>query len=102
MLDLLPEYQARADALSLIYMKSDDGRLVPLDTLAKVTQDAGPLTIHHLGQLPSVTVSFNLKPGVALGQAVEDFSNLTHNLPATITGAFQGTAKEFENSVRNL
>src|SRR5215510_7220968 len=101
MLDLLPEYQARPDALSLIYMKSDEGRLVPLDTLAKVTQDAGPLTIHHMGQLPSVTVSFNLRPGFSLGEAVEQFNELTRNLPDTISGAFQGTAREFENSVRN-
>jgi HAE1 family hydrophobic/amphiphilic exporter-1 len=102
LLDLLPEYQARPEALSLIYIKSDDGRLVPLDTLAKVTQDAGPLTIHHLGQLPSVTVAFNLKPGVSLGEAVDQFSELTRNLPATISGSFQGTAREFENSVKNL
>jgi HAE1 family hydrophobic/amphiphilic exporter-1 len=102
MLDLLPQYQARPDALSLIYMKSDDGNLVPLDTLAKITQDAGPLTIHHLGQLPSVTVSFNLKPGVSLGDAVEQFNEATRSLPAAINGAFQGTAREFENSVKNL
>jgi len=101
MLDLLPEYQARPDALSMIYMKSD-GRLVPLDTLAKVTQDAGPLTIHHLGQLPSVTVSFNLRAGFSLGEAVDQFTELTRNLPATINGAFQGTAREFANSVSNL
>jgi len=102
MMDLLPEYQSRPDALSLIYMKSDDGRLVPLDTLAKIFQDAGPLTIHHLGQLPSVTVSFNLKPGVSLGDAVSEFNEVTRNVPASITGAFQGTAREFENSVKNL
>jgi len=102
MLDLLPEYQARPDALSMIYMKSDDGRLVPLDTLAKVTQNAGPLTIHHLGQLPSVTVSFNLRAGFSLGEAVDQFTELTRNLPATISGAFQGTAREFSNSVSNL
>jgi len=102
MLDLLPEYQARPDALSLIYMKSDDGQLVPLDTLAKLTQDAGPLTIHHLGQLPSVTISFNLKPGVSLGDALTSISDITRNVPESISGAFQGTAREFENSVRNL
>jgi hydrophobic/amphiphilic exporter-1 (mainly G- bacteria), HAE1 family len=102
MIDLLPQYQARPDALSLLYMKSADGQLVPLDTLAKVTQDAGPLTIQHLGQLPSVTVSFNLKPGVALGEAVEQFNELTRNLPPTLSGAFQGTAREFEKSVSSL
>jgi hydrophobic/amphiphilic exporter-1 (mainly G- bacteria), HAE1 family len=102
MLDLLPEYQARPGALSAINMKSEDGRLVPLATLAKVTEDAGPLTIQHLGQLPSVTISFNLKPGVSLGEAVEQFNELTRNLPPTISGAFQGAAREFEKSVGNL
>jgi len=102
MLDLAPEYQARPDALSLIYMKSDDGRLVPLSTLARITQDAGPLTLHHLGQLPSVTISFNLKPGIALGEGVAQFTELARNLPATLSHGFQGTAREFENSVRNL
>src|SRR5262249_9103525 len=62
MLDLLPEYQARPDAISLLYMKSDDGRLIPLETLARLTQDAGPQTVHHFGQLPAVTISFNLNP----------------------------------------
>src|SRR5262245_37245003 len=102
MLDLAPEYQSRPEALSLIYVKSDEGKLVPLDTLARISQDAGPLTIHHLGQLPSVTVSFNLKPGISLGDAVAQFNDATRNLPASITGAFQGTAREFENSVKNL
>jgi HAE1 family hydrophobic/amphiphilic exporter-1 len=101
MLDLLPEYQARPDRLP-IFLKSDDGQVVPLKTLAKVTQDVGPLTIHHLGQLPSVTVSFNLKPGVSIGEAVDQFNELTRNLPATISGSFQGAAREFENSVGNL
>jgi hydrophobic/amphiphilic exporter-1 (mainly G- bacteria), HAE1 family len=102
LLDLLPEYQARPEALSLIYVKSDEGKLVPLDTLTKVTQDAGPLTIHHLSQLPSVTISFNLRPGVSLGEAVDQISEITRSLPTSVSGAFQGTAREFENSVRNL
>jgi HAE1 family hydrophobic/amphiphilic exporter-1 len=75
---------------------------VPLDTLTKVTQDAGPLTIHHLSQLPSVTISFNLRPGVSLGEAVDQISEITRSLPTSVSGAFQGTAREFENSVRNL
>src|SRR5262245_7733806 len=102
LLDLLPQYQARPEALSLIYIKSDEGKLVPLDTLAKVTQDAGPLTIHHLSQLPSVTVSFSLRPGVSLGDAVDRISEITRNLPGSVSGSFQGTAREFENSVRHL
>ncbi len=71
MLDLQPEYQSRPDAISMLYMKSDDGLLIPLNTLARLTQDAGPQTVHHFGQLPAVTISFNLRPGVSLGDAVE-------------------------------
>jgi HAE1 family hydrophobic/amphiphilic exporter-1 len=102
MLDLAPEYQERPDAISLLYIKSTDGRLVPLDTLAHMTQDAGPQTIHHLGQLPSVTLSFNLKPGISLGDAVTRVEEIMRGLPATISGSFQGTAREFANSVQNL
>jgi HAE1 family hydrophobic/amphiphilic exporter-1 len=102
MLDLAAEYQNRPDAISLLYIKSTTGRLVPLDTLASMTQDASPQTIHHLGQLPAVTLSFNLKPGVSLGDAVGQVKELTSNIPATISGSFQGTAREFENSVQNL
>jgi len=102
MLDVLPQYQARTDAISMLYMKSDDGQLVPLNTLAQMTQDAGPQTIHHFGQLPAVTISFNLKPGVSLGDAVTQINELVRNLPATVSGSFQGTAKEFENSIKNL
>src|SRR5215831_12804926 len=102
MLDLLPQYQARPDAISLLYMKSDDGLLVPLSTLARMTQNAGPQTVHHFGQLPAVTISFNLKPGVSLGDAVAQIEDLTRGLPATISGAFQGTAREFEKSISNL
>jgi HAE1 family hydrophobic/amphiphilic exporter-1 len=102
MLDLLPEYQSRPDAISLLYMKSSTGQLIPLNTLARLTQDAGPQTVHHFGQLPAVTISFNLKPGVSLSDAVEQINSITSTLPATVSGAFQGTAREFENSVQNL
>jgi HAE1 family hydrophobic/amphiphilic exporter-1 len=102
MLDLLPQYQARPDSINLLYMKSDDGQLIPLNTLARLTQDAGPLTVHHFGQLPAVTISFNLKPGVSLSDAVTQIQTITNTLPATISGAFQGTAREFENSIQNL
>ncbi len=68
MLELDPKYQAHADSISEIFLKSGTGQLVPLDTLVKKHEDAGPLSINHSGQLPSVTISFNLKPGVALGR----------------------------------
>jgi len=102
MLDLAPEYQNRPDAISLLYIKSTGGQLVPLSTLARMSQDVSPQTIHHLGQLPAVTLSFNLKAGVSLGEAVAQVEELTRGIPATISGSFQGTAREFENSVQNL
>ncbi|MBI1786713.1 MAG: efflux RND transporter permease subunit [Acidobacteria bacterium] len=103
LLELEPKFQAHADLLSMLYFKTSDGRLAPLDTVAKLTQDAGPQTINHSGQLPSVTISFNLKPGVALGDAVNDIDDLAAQLlPATVTTSFQGTAKAFQSSLKNL
>jgi HAE1 family hydrophobic/amphiphilic exporter-1 len=102
-LELKPDYQADAAALSLLYVRSSSGVLVPLDAVARMTRGYGPLTINHSGQLPSVTVSFNLAPGFALGDAVSAFNDLAGRLlPATITANFQGTAQVFEASIRNL
>ena len=69
-LELLPEYRAEPSALAMLYVRSSRGDPIPLDTLAKFKHAAGPLTVNHLGQLPAVTLSFNLSPGVALGEAV--------------------------------
>jgi HAE1 family hydrophobic/amphiphilic exporter-1 len=102
-LELKPDYQVDAAALSLLYVRSSSGVLVPLDAVARITRGYGPLTINHSGQLPSVTVSFNLASGFALGDAVSAFNNLAGRLlPATITANFQGTAQVFEASIRNL
>jgi HAE1 family hydrophobic/amphiphilic exporter-1 len=102
-LELKPDYQLDASALSLLYVRSSSGALVPLDAVAKITSGYGPLTINHSGQLPSVTVSFNLVPGFALGDAVSAFNDIARRLlPATITANFQGTAQVFEASIRNL
>src|SRR5205823_5621001 len=85
LLELRPEYQADPRALSLSYFKNTGGRLIPLDTLAKVESDSGPQTINHYGQLPSATISFNLQPGAALGAVVDDIQNVaTAELPGTI------------------
>jgi HAE1 family hydrophobic/amphiphilic exporter-1 len=74
-----------------------------LNVLARITQGYGPLSINHSGQLPSVTVSFNLRPGYALGDAVAELNALSRSmLPATITASFQGTAQVFESSIKNL
>jgi HAE1 family hydrophobic/amphiphilic exporter-1 len=103
LLELKPQYQADPHALSLLYFKSSNGPLIPLDTLAKLKQDIGPQTINHYGQLNAVTVSFNLKPGAALGDVVAKVQDLASaTLPSGITTDFQGSAKAFQSSLGNL
>jgi HAE1 family hydrophobic/amphiphilic exporter-1 len=103
LLEMLQKYQEHTDGLQMIYLKSNSGQLVPLNAVAKLVMDAGPQSIPHSGQLPSVTISFALRPGTSLGQAtseIEDAAKAT--LPANITGAFQGTAKVFQDSMKNM
>jgi len=96
-------YQTEPSLLSLLYIRSAAGALIPLDTIVSTTQNVGPLTVSHSGQLPSVTVSFDLAPGVSLGQAVTAINKLaTRVLPASMTTAFQGTAQAFEASQQGL
>ena len=104
MMELLPQYQRDPAALSLLYIRSSNGKLVPLGTVAKLTRTVGPLTVNHLGQLPAVTVSFNLRPGVALGAAVEEIKKVERELrlPATLTTSFQGTVQAFQRSLQGL
>jgi HAE1 family hydrophobic/amphiphilic exporter-1 len=103
MLELLPEYQEHPDLLSLLHFRTFDGRLIPLDAFARTTTDAGPLTVNHSGQLPSVTLSFNLKPGAALGDAVTEIEDLAlRTFADNIRYNFQGAAKLFQDSFRNL
>jgi hydrophobic/amphiphilic exporter-1 (mainly G- bacteria), HAE1 family len=104
MMELLPRYQERPADLSLLYIRSSGGRLVPLNAVASLTRGVGPLTVNHLGQLPAVTVSFNLKPGVALGEAVSAIQALQRKLrlPATLSTSFQGTAQAFQASLQGL
>jgi HAE1 family hydrophobic/amphiphilic exporter-1 len=102
-LELEPRYQRDPAALSMLYIRSSEGQLVPLDAVAKLTPRVGPLTVTHLGQLPSVTISFNLKPGGALGDAVsqiEEFARM--DLPASIGTSFQGFAQVFQSSLQGL
>jgi hydrophobic/amphiphilic exporter-1 (mainly G- bacteria), HAE1 family len=102
-MELLPRYQMDPAALRWLYVRSNSGQLVPLDALASLTRSLGPLTINHLGQLPAVTISFNLGPGKALGDAVSEVEKLArHVLPATITTSFQGTAQAFQASMQGL
>ncbi len=102
-MELEDKYQANPAALSLLYIHSSNGNLVPLNAVASVSTDLGPLTVTHLGQLPAVTISFNLKPGVAIGDAVNQVQELAReSLPATMTTQFQGTAQAFESSLSGL
>ncbi len=102
-LELKPEYQRDPSQLSMIYVRSSKGKLVPISTVAEISPKLGPMTINHLGQLPSVTISFNLKPGAALGDAVSAIEKLAKEiLPDTITTGFQGAAQAFQASYRGL
>ncbi|PYP86211.1 MAG: acriflavine resistance protein B [Blastocatellia bacterium AA13] len=101
--ELEPQFQKDPSALSMLYIRSSKGQQVPLSTVAKLTRTVGPLSVNHLGQLPAVTVSFNLKPGVALGEAVESVGRMAREtLPSSITTSFQGTAQAFESSLTGL
>jgi len=101
-LELLPKYQRDPTALSKLYIRSSTGQLIPLDSLAKLKPTVGPLTVNHVGQLPSSTISFNLKPGVALGDAVDGISRIGAELPPTISTNFQGFAQAFQSSLRGM
>jgi HAE1 family hydrophobic/amphiphilic exporter-1 len=102
-MELEPRYQMDPSALQWLYVRSSNGQQVPLNVLANLTQTLGPLTINHAGQLPAVTISFNLKPGAALGDAVAKVQNLARQmLPATITTSFQGAAQAFQASMQGL
>ena len=102
-MELEPRYQMDPTALQWLYIRSGKGQLVPLDAVASLTRNLGPLTINHAGQLPAVTISFNLKPGAALGDAVAAVDKLARQmLPATITTNFQGAAQAFQASMQGL
>lgn len=97
------QYQLDPSLLSLLYVHSSGGQLVPLNAVAKLTYNVGPLSINHLGQLPAVTISFNLRPGVSLGDAVAAVNREAQQmLPSTISTSFQGTAQAFQSSVTGL
>jgi HAE1 family hydrophobic/amphiphilic exporter-1 len=103
-MELQPRFQADPSALSLLYVRSDSGALVPLNSVASLKPTIGPLAITHLGQLPSVTISFDLTPGVALSQAIAEIQTTTAEmrLPATINGTFQGNAQAFQSSLAGM
>ncbi|MGH6690607.1 MAG: efflux RND transporter permease subunit, partial [Gammaproteobacteria bacterium] len=102
MLELDPQYQRDPTALSRLHVRGNSGRLIPLDAVARMTPGLGPLTVTHLGQLPSVTISFNTKPGVSLSDATAQVEAVQRELrvPATLNTTFQGTAQAFQASLQ--
>jgi HAE1 family hydrophobic/amphiphilic exporter-1 len=102
-LGVAPEFQRDSSALSQLFVRSSSGRLISLDTVTTAKTQTGPLTISHTGQIPSVTISFNLKPGVALGDAVATIQQVADNtLPSAVSTSFQGTAQAFQDSLQGL
>ncbi|MBI5205366.1 MAG: efflux RND transporter permease subunit [Nitrospirae bacterium] len=101
-MELEPQYQMDPSALSMLYVRSNTSQLVPLYSLAAITKGLGPLSVNHLGQINAVTVSFNLKPGTPLGDAVKAVEKEAKVLPAAITTGFQGTAQVYQASTKGL
>ena len=102
-LEVEPRFQRDPASLSQLYVRSTNGKLVPLGAVTKIERTVGPLTVAHLGQLPAVTISFGLKPGVALGDVIPKIQSLARQeLPATISTGFQGSAQAFQSSFAGL
>ncbi len=102
-MEVAPEFQRTPEALSLIYLRTPSGKRVPLNAVASLEHEVGPLTVNHLGQVPAVTISFNLRLGYSLGEAETAVAELARKvLPATISYGFQGSAQAFESSMKGL
>ena len=102
-LEMAPQFQRDPSALNLLRVRSNTGRLIQIDAVTTAKTTVAPLTITHLAQLPSVTISFNLAPGVALGDAVDRVSELaTRTLPDTMHTTFQGAAAAFQSSLAGM
>jgi HAE1 family hydrophobic/amphiphilic exporter-1 len=102
-LEMAPEFQRDPNALSLLSIRSTSGKLIPLNTITKPYTTVGPLAVTHLGQLPSVTISFNLAPGVAIGDAVDQVEEVARQtLPDSVRTSFQGIAAAFQSSLTGM
>jgi HAE1 family hydrophobic/amphiphilic exporter-1 len=102
-LQVAPEFQRDPAAMSLLYVRSSNRALIPLESVAKLRTDVGPLSVSHFGQLPAVTISFNLRPGFALGDAVDQIKGLAAaTMPSTVSTTFQGAAQAFQDSLQGL
>jgi len=101
-MELDPQFQKDPAVLSSLFVRSTTGQMVPLSSLGRVKLGLGPLTVNHLGQITAVTLSFNLKPEVPLGDAVAAIEKEARDLPAGITTSFQGTAQVYQQSTTGL
>ena len=101
--EVLPKYQQDSVDLATLYIRSTNGKLVPLSAVTKIDRNTGPLTVQHLGQLPAVTLSFNLSNGLSLGEAIAKVeAAVKPEIPDTITTSFQGAAQAFQSSLQGL
>jgi len=103
-MEVEPQYQADPAALSLLHIRSASGALVPLDAVTQIAHGVAPLTVNHQGQVPSVTISFNLAPGVSLSTAIAAIqkAQASMGVPETLSGSFQGTAQAFQSSIAGM
>jgi HAE1 family hydrophobic/amphiphilic exporter-1 len=103
-LELAPRYQTDPSVLPMLYVRSSTGALVPLNAVARLNYGVGPLQVTHLGQLTSVTFSFDLRPGVALSEAIAQVQEAMRDMqvPATLTGTFSGTAQAYQSSLQGM
>jgi multidrug efflux pump len=102
-LEVDPSFQQNPDALRNIYVRSSNGTQVPLSAFTHVEQETTALSVNHQGQFPVVTLSFNLAPGVSLGDAVDAINKVEHDigLPISVHPSFQGMAQAFQSSLTN-
>ncbi|MBS2035992.1 efflux RND transporter permease subunit, partial [bacterium] len=102
-LEVLPEFGSGPDELPHLYVRNKTGQMIPLNAFATIEKRVGPLTVTHLGQLPSATMSFNLLPGTSLGDVVSEIQDIAKKtLPATVTASFQGQAQAFQSAIQEM
>ena len=102
-LETLPAFRENPPGLSLLYIASATGNLVPLSTVAEIKETVAALSVNHAGQIPSATISFNLKPGASIGEAIAEINAMARDsLPQTVSTAFQGTAQAFQDSFASM
>jgi multidrug efflux pump len=103
-LEVAPQFQQNPDALKSSYVRSSTGAQIPLSAITRFEPSTTPLAVNHQGQFPAVTLSFNLAPGIALGDAVDAVQAAEReiNMPASVGGSFQGTAQAFQASLATL